>query len=246
MPHKKTSLQQRTTMIFQSTVTSFLFISLQLISSTDCKIIKQNYPDVQQGNVPSPHMSLVEFQSMLYSEVNSEIEVLQQQDSRDSTPHHQDHRLRGRYLREEDVIAMAQEVWDDVVQHGWGMAQLSHKSYQKRHSRNRNLQEETSDPSPMISPFLVCSHTSQEKSGYQRLQAMLDFSGAHLGDYTIVRNDPDKTCFHVSLEYEAAQKAKRESMKLVTDSSNNGHDYFTLVPMADLMKIQFETMHYSF
>ena len=69
-------------MIFQRSVTSFFFFSLQLASLATCKSIKQKYhhPDVQEKNI-SPHMSLVEFQSMLYSEINSEIEILQQEDS---------------------------------------------------------------------------------------------------------------------------------------------------------------------
>ena len=93
----------------------------------------------------------------------------------------------------------------------------------------------------MTSPFLVCSHTSKDKSGYQRLQAMLDFTGAHLEDYTVVRNDPDKTCYHVSLEYEAAQEVV-ESMESSTDSLVDGNDHYTLVPLTDLMKIQLDTM----
>ena len=230
-------------MNFQSSFISFLLFSPQLISFADCKYIKQYQSEAQKGtNGLSPHMSLVEFQSMLYSEINSEIEILQQEQDppHNSTPHHQGDRLRGRYLREEDVIAKAQEVWDEIVQHGWDMSQVSHKSYQKRDGRN--LKEETDDSSyPMISPFLVCSHTSQEKSGYQRLQPMLEFTGAHLRDYIVVRNDPDKTCYHISLEYETAQKIV-ESIESSTDSLVDGSDRYTLVPLTDLMKIQLDTM----
>ena len=191
-------------------------------------------------------MSLVQFQSLLYSEINSEIEVLQQQENlpHDSTPSHNDHRLRGRFLREEDVITKAQHIWDDVVKHGWDMSQVLHKSYQKEQNvRKLQDEEQANIQSPMISPFLVCSHSSSEdtKSGYQRLQAMLDFTGAHLGDYTLVRNDPEKTCFHISLEYKSARKVV-ESMEPSTNSMDGGSDYYTLVPLTDLMKIQLDTM----
>ena len=229
-------------MIFQSSFISFLFILLQMVNLTYCKSVKQYHPDMQQAYVSSPHMSLVEFQSMLYSEINSEIETLHQQQNppRGITPNHQDRRLQGRNLREEDVIATAQDVWDEVVRHGWDMSQVSHKFYQKRH--DRNLQQEISDRSfAVISPFLVCSHTSQDKSGYQRLQAMLDFTGAHLGDYTVVRNDPDKTCYHISLEYEAAEKVV-DSMESMNESVIDGSDRYTIVPLTDLMKIQLDTM----
>ena len=210
-------------MNIQRSVTSFLFFL------TSCKSIEQG------SSRPPPHMSLAQFQSLLYSEINSEIEVLQQQDTlHDPTPSHNDHRLRGRFLREEDVITKAQQIWENVVKHGWDMSQVSHKSYQKEQSI-RKLQEEQqiSDQSPMISPYLVCSHTSEDKSGYQRLQAMLEFTGAHLGDYTLVRNDPDKTCYHISLEYKAARKVVK-SMESGTNSIiDGGNDYYTLVPLTD-------------
>ena len=225
--------------MFQISLKSFLFFSLELISLADCDPIKQYHPDFQQGKSTSPDMSLVEFQSILYSEINNEIEILQQQDPlRESLLGNHDLRLRGRYLREDDVLAKPQDMWDEVVQHGWNMSRASYKFYQKQH--DRDLKEKTNEHL-MVSPFLVCSRSAQEKSGYQRLQAMLEFTRAYLGDHIVVRNDSDKTCYHVSLEYEAAQKA-RESMGLITDSTDDGNDYFTLVPLTDLMKIQFDTM----
>lgn len=222
--------------MFQISLKSFLFFSLELISLADCDPI---HPDLQQGKNTSPDMSLVEFQSILYSEINNEIEILQQQDPlRESLLGNHDLRLRGRYLREDDVLAKPQDMWDEVVQHGWNMSRASYKFYQKQH--DRDLKEKTNEHL-MVSPFLVCSRSSQEKSGYQRLQAMLELTRAYLGDHIVVRNDSDKTCYHVSLEYEAAQKA-RESMGLITDSTDDGNDYFSLVPLTDLMKIQFDTM----
>ena len=188
-----------------------------------------------QGPADSSDISLVEFQTLLYSEINNEIHVVQQAEE----PH--DFRLRGRFLREEDVPPSAQSTWDAVVEHGWQMSHSFQNNQFNGRTRNRQLEESSSDDGLTItaSPFLVCSHSSHDKSAFQRLESMLRRTGAHSEDATVVRNDPKKTCYHVSLEHEAAQTLKDSTAVPDDDES----EYYTIVPLTDLMKIQVDTIN---
>lgn len=178
--------------------------------------------------VSSTNISLVDFQSLLYSEINYEIQWNLQPEDR---------RLNGRHLSEEDVSPRAQEVWDRVVEHGWEMSRslLNHSNPFIGH----RILNEVSDTSK-IAPFLICSHSTKDQSGYQRLQTLLNQIDVHLEDFFVVRNDPNKTCYHVSMEYQIAENLRS---KTLTDRVDT---YYTLVPMTDLMKIQFGTLDMIF
>ena len=184
-------------------------------------------------------ISLVDFQGLLYSEVNSEIEsVLYQNDrpddgSIDETEKHKDPRLRGRYLMDQDVSSKVQDVWDSVIQHGWDMAYSLNDHFPHM---NRSLQKESLHEL-MTAPYLICSHSSKRSSGFQRLQTLLDDVNVHLGDSIVVRNDPNRTCYHVSLKIEDALEVRKSSR------SNSDGDYYSILPMTDVMKIQFDTMN---
>jgi hypothetical protein len=186
-----------------------------------------------QASDATSDISLVEFQGLLYSEVNGEIKAVQEQVD-ETVAHSHDRRLHGRFLREEDVSPTAQELWNKVIQHGWDMSQTSSNNYYngQQTPKKRNLGE---IDGVKTFPFLVCSHSSVYKSGFQRMEPMLERTGAHSGDASVVFNDPKKTCFHVSLTHEAA-------LELRDDSTAGEDTYYTIAPMTDLMKIQVETM----
>ena len=178
-------------------------------------------------------ISLVEFQDLLFSEVNSEV---QQQ----STELQDDRRLHGRFLRDDDVTPEAIDLWNGIIQHGWDVSESVHEIFpsSRRSLKSRNLtKNKTSDE--LLSgyiPFLVCSHSSEQMSAFSRLQPMIHRTDALLQDAIVVRNDPLKTCFHVSMQHEDA-KLLRDS---VTEE-NEGHS-FTVAPMTDLMKIQVDSL----
>ena len=193
-------------------------------------------------------ISLVDFQSLLYSEVNSELEVIlvkradtadTADTSFDDSVSRTDKRLQGRFLREEDVTELAQNLWQNIVQHGWNLFQSPSKvhpalsSAQKR--RLDYSKSDTTDEMQVFHPYLVCSETtSNTTSGFERLQPMLIRTGAFLQDELVVFNAPDKTCYHVSMQYENA--------KNLSEATTQEEDQISLVPLTDLMKIQVDTL----
>jgi hypothetical protein len=200
----------------------------------------------------SPHISLVEFQGLLHSEVNGEIEEIQEEEHQKEvnvngtlSDNRQGHRLyKGRYLQKEQVSPKAQDLWNKVLQHGWDMSQTTIFTNNKHHHYYRELRKwnlilEEVDTNASTYPFLVCSHSSLEnKTGFQRLEPMLKRTGALFEDSSVVFNGPKKTCFHISLTQIASQEI-RESMQL---QDSNADEYYTIAPMTDLMKIQVDTM----
>ncbi len=158
--------------------------------------------------------SLVHFQDLLYSEVNS---VIGQSYNESSTTN--DPMIQGRFLRVEDVTQQAEDLWNSIVQHGWKMTQSSIKIHPALHvHQNRRLATTTSDDDAMLNafyPFIVCSASSSgTKSGFERLENVLRVSGAFMEDHVTVRNDPHKTCYHISMQHEVAERLKKLSRQL--------------------------------
>ena len=91
-------------------------------------------------------------------------------------------------------------------------------------------------------PFLVCSQSSTQKSAYSRLKPMLNRTDALFQDAIVVRNDPMKTCYHVSMLYEDAKVIRDEIAEQANNSDEEDDHRLTLAPMTDLMKIQVDTM----
>jgi hypothetical protein len=212
-------------MKFSNSLTSSIILYLGLVNP-----LKRAKASSSTEDLHSSDISLVEFQGLLYTEINNEIEVVQQAEEAD------DFRLRGRFLQEEDVPPKAQVTWNKVVEHGWQMSRSFQNNYYNGQTRNLSLGESSDRLMAAVSPFLVCSHSSNDKSAFQRLKSMLKCTGALSEDATVVRNDPKKTCYHVSLEHEEAQKLRESTLP---DGDN---DYYSIVPLTDLMKIQVDTM----
>ena len=201
------------------------------------------------SSVASKHLviandiSLVEFQDLLYSEMNSEI-VQQQYDSRSN---HHDRRLHGRILQEADVTHEANHLWKSVVKHGWDLSESldkNNKIYSSSLSSSRRRLQANSEKDISSSnyfPFLVCSQSTAQVSAYSRLKPMLDRTAALFEDAVVVRNDAMKTCYHVSMLYEDA-KLIREAMEIDNEEDHDDSHQLKLAPMTDLMKIQVDTM----
>jgi hypothetical protein len=200
----------------------------------------------------SPHIiSLVEFQGLLHSEVNGEIEAIQEEEHQKEVHgnvtlpgNQQGYRLHtGSYLQKEQISSEAEDLWNKVLQHGWDMSQTTISSNNKyrynRQKRKQNIVLDEIEPTSAFTyPFLICSHSSlKNKSGFQRLEPLLNRTGVLFEDASVVFNAPQKTCVHVSLTKNASQ-GFQESMQL-QDSSG---DHYTIAPMTDLMKIQADTM----
>ena len=192
---------------------------------------------LRSNGISASDISLTEFQGMLLSEINTEIETaaLLQKDDVSRTEFSQ-LKTERRFLREKE--APSQKVWDRIIQHGWQAAATRSKSST---TQRRNLREEpVSQNGPITFPYIVCSHSSRNKSAFQRLAPMLKYTGAHLDDSKVVLNDSQKTCYHVSLEHEQARSVKDKSAR--SDSADS-EEYYTIAPLTDLMKIQVNTLN---
>ncbi len=185
------------------------------------------------GTIPLEH-----FQSILSSEVNTVVAELEL--------HDQLRRLRGgnseAEKQQDDTAKMTktQEVWDDIVQHGWDVSRLSTNDENRRKTKRR-LYQDSSKFKEAKYPFLLCSHSSRPKSAYRRLQPIMNLTNACMEDISVVRNDPKSTCYHVFMEYDIALKIKEN----FSETKIEGKDYsdrYTVLPMTDLMKIQYNTI----
>ena len=186
--------------------------------------------------IKASDISLVDFQGILFTEINREIEeaiILKEASNNLTQPQSLEYQ-QGRSLQVQDVMPAAQDLWVKVIQHGWDLALSNGKSIQKRSLK------ETQDEAIVSFPYIVCSHSPQTGSAFQRLQSMLKHTGAYLGDAVVVLNEPKKTCYHVSLEYDRAQSILKDEPETTLNSANE--HYYTIAPMTDLMKIQFDTM----
>ena len=174
-------------MKFSNSLTSSIILYLGLVGPLRRAKASSSAEDLHSSDISS-----VDFQSLLYTEINNEIEVVVQQ-----VEEADDFRLRGRFLREEDIPLKAQGTWSKVVEHGWQMSHSFQNNYYNGQTRIRFLEESSGGLMAAASPFLVCSHSSRDKSAFQRLESMLRRTSALSEDATVVRNDPKKTCYHV-------------------------------------------------
>lgn len=219
-------------------ITSILLILFFVLSLFD-EVASLDHGDI----------ALTSFQEMLYSEINDEIERfigtsspnIRKRSTADSSDLLSDPRTDARRSLHVDNLNKAENMmWDAVVEHGWFMAESSKKYFYRNSDhpsyQSRNLQlEENVDPSN-FHPFLACIESSSKSSAFQRLEPMLKRSQALFDDVIIVRNDPEKTCCFVSMEYEVARNILKKP------SNDDTDELFYLTPMTDVMKIQQGTL----
>jgi hypothetical protein len=187
-------------------------------------------------------ISLIEFQGMLFSEINSAIGVLTQEeydknDTESIYSHSKNHNGYNRFLQADQVPFEANELWNQIMKHGWEMSESIHHilSLNNQSGQNRLLEDQSVEV--RATPYIICSNSSPNKSGYQRLESVVKSIATDFDEVSFVLNDSHKTCFHVSLNYEAAQSIRESSVV------SNSDDFYTIAPMTDLMKIQYQTMN---
>ena len=168
-------------------------------------------------------LSLADFQSLLHTEVNDEIEHIFADGSTDEDENFIYRKLKRKLKQPEKLPEL---VWDQMVDHGWQLT---------KHFAHRNITD-TPDASKedwdSLFPFLVCSRTPLLKSGAQRLPPIIQFTGAQEKDIVIVSNDDNQTCVIVTTSFKNA--------KFVDNAISN--DEYVITPLTDLMKISTSTM----
>ncbi len=141
-----------------------------------------------------------------------------------------------------------ESTWNSIVSHGWNVS--SKLSEERRNSdfldsngsSHRTL-EQSRRNNTMTFPYLVCSHSSTKKSAYRRIQLLLKRTQP-LGDVAIIRNDPDMSCFHVSMEHDVASSLREDPIENSVHHDNGigrNTDWYSIIPMVDLMKVQVDT-----
>ena len=217
-------------------------------------------------------VSLVDFQGILFSEINNELLLLKQdQDGRQGEIEAQQQSssvtrqsikenasvrdFEGRFLQEEDETQAHEELWKKITQHGWDTIKYlsTYTDHNKHHDnivfhRNGNIVRhrllQTRDDKLSNFPFLLCSHSYETKTAFERLGPMLSHiqvSSNNTNNITLVLNSIHKSCYHVSLRLETAQSIRNEARPTSSDDT-----YYSIVPMTDLMKIQVGTMNTIF
>ena len=200
-------------MVFKQALSLPILLSMyfQLCSNLAAATNTDRKIGVSIGDERREGISFYDFNQLLYSELLNEL----------TSPkdYVQGKRSIGRDLQENE------RKWDNVISHGWELS--------------RTLKLDDGQVKSVTSPYLVCSHSGIHKSAYQRIPPMLKQTLSHNEDLEIVRNDPDRTCFHVSMEHSVATSLQQDLSK--TDFNEREADRYTVVPMVDLMKVQVDT-----
>lgn len=191
-------------------------------SDRDDGVEKEN-PHMKQGQ-----LSISEFQNLLYTEVNDEMEAI-----KETLSNEEDFLGNGgRKLHDEGSFLDTEDlVWEHILTHAWflskSVTKLEHahndtNSHSGLDSRLLSLSSNNTNDAEVPFPFLVCSRTPLLQSGVQRLAPMLQFTGAQLNDAIVISNDDHQSCFQISTTFKKAS---------ILDSSI-GKDEYVIVPMA--------------
>ncbi len=239
-----------------STPYSLSFVILCWTGVSSNAAIASSTSQYQDDNDQPVHNSqslrLEEFQQLLFTEVNDEIEVmegnLREENERRS-------RKDGRNLlfdaieEGEEMTLMekahndsAQVLFDHLIDHAWLLAKsmtlidtpkiqaTNQTDTNNRHrSRYLSITDDQYDDAheqtlnvSMKFPFLVCSRSPLLQSGLQRLAPMLQFTGANKDNVIVVSNDEHQTCYQISTSHEEAS--------ILNKSISN--DEYLIFPMA--------------
>lgn len=172
----------------------------------------------EEGRISFSH-----FKQLLVSEINNVFV---------KTTREQDEDYRG--VRDLQEFKMT---WDSVVEHGWEIS----RSLKRRDSIDSCDRQDTKS---LTYPYLFCYESSVHKSAYQRIDPMLKLTQPYLEDYSIVRNDPHMTCFHVSMKHEVASSLRKVSTENSDLENQKGIERYSIIPLVDLMKVQIDTFEY--
>ena len=205
---------------------NFLLL-LSFSHATDYELLSDETPPTQVSS-----LSLIDFQNLLYTEVNDEFKYMT------STEFAFDDDSMERKLLEDEKTSQMQLVWDQMLDHGWYLAERFSKNKgitTRRKLTPKATKEDSENPAKnQLLPFVVCSRTPLLHSGAQRLPPMIQFTGAQEKDTVIISNDDHQTCFYVATTFNKARF-------LDTAVSN---DEYVILPLTDLMKISASTFEH--
>ena len=169
-------------------------------------------------------ISFLHFKQLLVSEINNVfVEKSQDQDSRDMFD-----------------LQQSELAWNSIVEHGWGMS----RSLKSNIGDSIDCCDGEESKSLTHYPYLFCYESSIYKSAYQRIKPMIKLTQMCLEDYSIVRNDPHMTCFHVSLTHDVASSLRRVYTENSELENQKGPERYLIIPLVDLMKVKIDTFEY--
>ena len=168
-------------------------------------------------------LSFEDFQHLLFTEVSDELRYM------NSAEYAHDDQME-RKLSTEEKISPMEIFWDQILAHGWNVAELSSNNQVINH---RKLMPKASkgDSKEALLPFVICSRTPLLVSGAQRRPPVIQFTGAKEENTIIISNDDHQTCFYVATTFKNAR---------FLDSAISNNEY-VIIPLTDLMKISAST-----
>ena len=205
----------------------------------------------EEAELPPPSISACKYASLRFSHVDDIFDGCSKDDEGDAaagggieTDAHQDTTEDEFSERISDSYQRA--AWEQTIMHGWDMAEKiesgeSSWSLVQVDSGGTNSifvigdheyidsseDGETRSPNAISAayPFLVCSRTDNDSSGYDNLHEILPLLGAVTSSVVVLSNRPRESCFIVSTTAAAARKVavSRKDM--------------TILPLTDVMKL---------
>jgi len=206
----------------------------------------------EETELPSPSISACKYASLRFSHVDDIFAGCSKDSDGDSaaggmeTDAHQEVGASGDEFSERLSDAYLRAAWEQTIMHGWDMAEKIEageglwSSMQVEsgggdsafvigdHEYRDSEDDETMPSRSAISaayPFLVCSRTDDDSSGYDNLRQILPTLGAVTSSVVVLSNQPKESCFIVSTTAAAARKVAVSRRDM------------TILPLTDVMKV---------
>ena len=202
----------------------------------------------EETELPSPSMSACKYSSLRFSHIDDIFDGCSKDAGDIGTDAHQggggtsssndefSERMSDSYQR---------AAWEQTIMHGWEMAEKIESGESTWSSvqvdsvggnsvfvigdhEYRDSEDEKPKPLSAISaayPFLVCSKTDNDSSGYDNLHEILPLLGAVTSSVGVLSNRPRESCFIVSTTAAAARQVAVSRKDL------------TVLPLTDVMKL---------
>ena len=200
-------------------------------------------------------ISLFEFQSLLYTQVDNEVDKLQKEDAqsndlgdyielfnRDRT-----NPPKGRFSSPDEVTGDTEALWETLIGHGWEMASGEISSLEWEKKRNRSDSDTDANATKVdgdligtdavigglehtsidkANIFLICSRSESYKSGFERVQALAESLQLSPTNFVLVSNEKDQSCYITTM----------------TESEAFAQSDYAMIPFVDIMKISSFTL----
>ena len=208
----------------------------------------------EEMELPSPSMSACKYSSLRFSHIDDIFDGCSKDDDATAddigTDAHQGGGgTTGSSSNDEFSERMSDSyqraAWEQTIMHGWEMAEKiesgesswssvqvdsvgSNSVFVIGDHEYRDSEDEKPKPLSAISaayPFLVCSRTDDDSSGYDNLHEILPLLGAVTSSVGVLSNRPRESCFIVSTTAAAARQVAVSRKDL------------TVLPLTDVMKL---------